>query len=319
MDAKTNPTFVDRPFRVAVPCSTSNLGCGFDCLGLALERELTVEVLPARVSGARLVAAAGTLAEAPLAGEERIARAATEMARRLGRPLPGLEFRALSTIPVARGLGSSGAATVAGLVSAAAALGLEPGLDALFDAGCALEGHPDNIGPALVGGCVVAMPDERGHVSWFAAPVHPELRAAVAVPKTRLETARARGVLPTNVAFSVARDQARRLAQLLQGLRDLDERKLALGSQDLLHTPYRLPLIRGGARAIEAAREAGAFAATISGSGSAIVALGTGPMTTIAAAMRDAFERAGEQAEAFASAIPARGYSISAIPGNSPS
>lgn len=308
------------PFRVSVPCSTSNLGPGFDCLGLALEREISVSVRPrsdavADRSALRLATAAGTLAEpGALTGEERIVRAATAFARNAGKPLPAADLHAISNIPVARGLGSSGSATVAGLAIAARLLGLEPSMDLLFRLGCELEGHPDNIGPALMGGCVIAMPAPDGNVSWFQTRVHPDLQIVVAVPPTRVETGAARSVLPKTVTFETARDQARRLAQLIHGIETGSKKYIQTGIIDHLHTPYRAPLIPGCDRVMRAAVDAGAFAAAISGSGSSIIAIslrGAAPVEPILDAMRAAFADAGENADCFVSQVPRVGFTIS--------
>lgn len=302
-----------KPFRVVVSGSTSNLGPGFDCLGLAVDLELALEVRPAPGAGSPEPAwreRSGTLQGEPAGDGERIVQGLRAAERASGRALPPIELWARSTIPVARGLGSSGAAAVAGLVAGFHALESRVEPDRLFELGCTLEGHPDNVGPALFGGCVVAMPDTAGRVVWFETPVHSDLRVAVAWPRSRVETRHARSVLPESVPFAVARDQARRLAQLLRGLADLDPARLALGSRDELHTPYRAPLIPGCAEVLAAALEAGALASAISGSGSGIVALGAGSMGRVAEAMGRAFARAGEQAETRDLAVPRRGFRI---------
>ncbi|HKE00754.1 MAG TPA: homoserine kinase [Planctomycetota bacterium] len=298
---------------VRVHGSTSNLGPGFDCLGLAVELTLHVGVRPAedpKIEGPTWKSKEGALAERPLEGEERVVRAMRALADRAGRRLPPVELTGRSDIPVARGLGSSGAATVAGLVAARAMLDLDVDDGALFDLATVLEGHPDNAGPALFGGCVVSMPRASGRVSWFSARLHPDLRLAAAWPARPLETGAARAVLPDTVPFRVARDQARRLAQLLRGLEDLDPERLAIGMDDELHTPHRLRLIPGCREALDAARGAGALGAAISGSGSAVVAIGNRPMEPVAAVMVSAFESVGESATGRALAIPTQGYSI---------
>lgn len=275
-----------------------------------------MEVLPSEGTGASLIAASGTLAERPLEGEEKIARAFAALAREAGVAAPGVQLRASSTIPVARGLGSSGSATVAGLVAANEILGRKFTNTDLFRIGCALEGHPDNVGPALVGGCTLAMPDAGGSVVWYSARVHPDLRAAVAWPVTRVETARARKALPEMVKFTIARDQARRLAQLLEGLATADRKYLQIGILDELHTPFRAPLIPGCAAVMDAAMAAGADAVAISGSGSAIIALGNVNycnMQQISAAMAAAFSSAGERATHFESEIPRSGAAVARI------
>lgn len=304
-------------FRIRVASSTSNLGPGFDCLGLALPIELQLEVTPLPAGSPQPpIELSGTLTERPIDGVERIGAAMGRLASHWGAALPAARVRAHSEIPVARGMGSSGSATVAGLLAAAAMLRADVPEAELFQLGCELEGHPDNIGPALLGGCVIAMPERAGKVHYYQARLHPDLRIVVAWPRTRVETKRARAVLPTSVPFSVARDQARRLAQLLRGLEDLDPARLALALDDELHTPYRAPLIPGCAEVLRAARDAGALGAAISGSGSAMIALGRGDLERVGVAMAEAFTRAGETPQYRICDIPRAGARVEPLSGS---
>ena len=185
-----------------------------------------------------------------------------------------MRFEATSEIPIARGLGSSGAAIAAGLLFACKFAGRRVDLDELLALGLELEGHPDNSSAALVGGCTLSVPRPHGGVCVVQQALHQGLAFALAWPARRIATIDARAVLPRNVRFADAVENPRRLALLLEGLRTADPELLALGSEDRLHVARRLPLIPGGAAALAAARESGAWLATISGSGSALVAIG---------------------------------------------
>ncbi len=168
--------------------------------------------------------------------------------------------------------------------------------EALLAECIALEGHPDNATPALFGGFTLSfLVGTRAIV--IESEVHESLGFAIAWPDAALETERARKLLPKTVAFSDAVENPRRLAALLAGLSRADPALLAVGSEDRLHERHRLPLIRGGREALEQAREAGAFAAMISGSGSGMFAIcARGDEARIAAALVRGFENSGARA-----------------------
>ncbi|MEO6711313.1 MAG: homoserine kinase, partial [Planctomycetota bacterium] len=205
-------------------------------------------------------------------------------------------LRAQSEIPVGRGLGSSGAASVAGVLLADSLAETRSTREDLLAECISLEGHPDNATPALLGGFTLSfLVDARALV--IESAVHESLGFAIAWPDTALETERARALLPQSVAFSDAVENPRRLAALLEGLRRGNREWIAAGSEDRLHERYRLPLILGGREALERAREAGAWAAMISGSGSGMFAIcARGEEACIAAALVSGFESAGAQA-----------------------
>jgi len=260
------------PARLSVPCSTSNLGPGFDMLGLALELRLDVELCgPGHADGHRLLSATGTAAEWPTA-DNLLFRAFDKALAHFGFSRAPAQFRVHSEIPLERGLGSSGAAVAAGLLLANACMHGIADRDVLAQLGMQLEGHPDNSTASLFGGCTLGVPLEDG-----LRVLHPELSKelgfAVAWSDAKLSTERARDALPRSVPFASAVENPRRLALLLEGLKRADPVLLAEGGKDELHVAYRLPLIPGGEQALEAAREAGAWLATISGAGSALVAI----------------------------------------------
>ncbi len=279
------------PITVRVPASTSNLGPGFDLLGLALSLTLEVEVAASGSETDEWAALEGECAAWPRGAENLVLRAIDAVFARRGCARPALSCSARSEIPVGRGLGSSGAAIAAGLLLAEALVRrarLDAPLDrnALARMGCELEGHPDNVTAALYGGCTLALP-HAGGLTVVRQELHPSIGYAVAWPATPASTEAGRRALPASVTFADAVENPRRLAMLLEGLRTGDPELLALGGEDRLHARVRLALVRGGEAALGAAREAGAWLATVSGSGSALIALGAHERAAgIAAAMR---------------------------------
>jgi homoserine kinase len=178
-----------------------------------------------------------------------------------------------SEIPVGRGLGTSAAAAVAGLLLGAAVSGEEsPDRTALLSEATRLEGHGDNAAPALLGGLVAVVRREEHEVRALRFPLSADIGFAFAAPEARVATAEARRVLPSQYEKSTTFAALGRLAALLHGLAEGDPEALTMGMQDDLHVPYRLALTPAAAAVFDAAREAGAWAATLSGSGSGVIA-----------------------------------------------
>lgn len=273
---------------IRVPASTSNLGPGFDFAGLALSMFLDVRVVGRATGSAHeLGILTGTASDWPRATDNILIRAFDHARRELALETTALRFDVHSDIPVARGLGSSGAAIAAGLLLANA-LAREPAsIERVCAWGYAIEGHPDNTSASIAGGCTLAIPRADGSLRVVRQALHRDLGFAVAWPHTQLSTRASRAVLPQQVSFADAVENPRRLAALLEGLRTADPELLGLGEEDRLHVRYRLALIANGARALAAAREAGAWLATVSGSGSALFAIGPhARMSAIAAALQ---------------------------------
>ena len=286
-----------QPARVRIPCSTSNLGAGFDCIGLALDRYLEASYEPG--PGTLRVERRGTLAGLDLPVERDLVTSAFLRALRTedNAPLPSGWIVIDSEIPVARGLGSSAAGVVAGLALAEAARGGDatPEVrDRWLREATALEGHPDNAAPVIFGGLVAVARDVDGRPVVIPLPLASELGFAFAAPPVEVTTPQARRALPASVPHTVASAGLGRMAALVRGLGSADPELLRIGFQDELHVPYRLPLIPGADRAIDAAREAGAWAVTISGSGSGLIAVCPREHApTVAEALALGFRRAG--------------------------
>ncbi|HSJ62682.1 MAG TPA: homoserine kinase [Gemmatimonadaceae bacterium] len=309
---------------VRVPGSTSNLGAGFDCVGVAVDRwlTLTATIDPDGGEPVRL-RRAGTLAGLTVAAEhDRIVAAFRAACREAGRAFPdGLSIRATSDIPVARGLGSSAAATVAGAAAANALLRLGFDDQALIELCAALEGHPDNVVPAVHGGATLAVSGEprrgtdTGGRVLVTAPIelHDDLALALAVPDFEVETSYMRAVLPASVPHAVAARAAALAAALVAGLTSGHPGLLEHALEDVLHVPFRRELVPGYDAVVAAAREAGAFGATLSGSGSSLCAVTPrDSVHEVAAAMCAAWTAIGIRADAIACDAPAAGYSVAA-------
>jgi homoserine kinase len=286
---------------VRVPGSTSNLGSGFDCVGLAVPRWLTLTVALANGTGPGTVERQGTLAgmTTPLL-EDLFHRGFAAAARAVGKPVPALSFHADSEIPVARGLGSSAAASVAGIVAAATLLELELSNDSIAQLGTELEGHPDNVAPMVFGGATLVLPQTGARLEIARLTVHDSLALVFAVPNFTVETKTARAVLPQTVPHPLAAEAGARGAALVYGLAAGDPRALAAGLDGILHVPYRRELVKGYDQVTGAARAAGAFGATLSGSGPTILAVAPADRAQpVGDAMRKAWDAMNVRTESF--------------------
>ena len=262
-------TFVAGPVRVSVPATSANLGPGFDSLGLALDLhdELTAEViddgLVVEVDGE----GAGTLA---LDESHLVVRAMWAGFAAMGVAPPGIQLHCRNVIPHERGLGSSSAAIVGGLGVARALVG-EDRLpdDDLIQVAADLEGHPDNVAPAVLGGFTISGREAAG---WYAvpAPVDERVRVVVLVPPHALSTELARGLLPHDVPHAAAAADAGRAALLVAALGSQPGHLLA-ATRDYLHQEYRRPAMPGSLALVDALRGDG-VPAVVSGGGPTVLA-----------------------------------------------
>lgn len=285
-----------RPCGIRVPCSTSNLGAGFDCIGLAFDRYLDAGFEPG--ASDLMIRRAGTLRDMHEdIHNDRLGLAFIAELKRRGVSHAGGMLLATSSIPIGRGLGSSAAATVAGIALAAAACGATLDRDAALAAAVQVEGHPDNAAPSLFGGLMAVASAGHGVPHAMRLPLSDRIGFAFVAPTNSVSTRRARAALPQHVPHSAAARNLGRMAALLHGLATADTQSIRLGFSDELHVPYRLPLIPRATAVFEAAMAAGAWGVTISGSGSGIIAACPHDAEApVLQAMLDAFGGTGAEA-----------------------
>ena len=289
---------------VEVPATIANLGAGYDCLGLAVDLALHVSIL-ARRDAARSVeldVRGEGGGELPADGSNRLIQALGAGLLEDGfEDLDGLGWTVemINTIPLARGLGSSAAATVAGVLAARALLDLpdDAGVaDAVLRIASKIEGHPDNVSPAVLGGFTATFATEADVRAYrFDAP--DSLRVVLFVPELRLATTEMREVLPTEVPRVDAVTNLARVAAGVAGIASGDWSVLGFLTEDRLHEPYRAAVYPQLPALIAAARSAGAIGACLAGAGSSIAAFAIGEEVGQLDAIGDAMVRVAADAD----------------------
>jgi homoserine kinase len=266
-------SFVARPVTVEVPATSANIGPGFDCLGLALDLHdrLTAEVVD---SGLQVEISGEGADSLPRDETHLVVRVMRRAFDHAGLGQPGLRVRFENAVPQSRGLGSSSAAIVGGLALARALLPEEHRFDdlTLLDLATAIEGHPDNVAPALLGGFVVCGRD--GPATWAVeAPVAAAVSTVVFVPAEGLSTEVARGLLPAEVSHAAAAANSGRTALLVAALGGATG-ELLRATEDFLHQRFRAPAMPASLALVDSLRAAG-HAAVVSGAGPTVLVLTT--------------------------------------------
>ena len=308
MDNKKNRAVVQ------VPGTSANCGPGFDCLGLAttIYNYLDLTLLHGNKV---VVEAAGEGAENIPRGRRNLTwQAVQRLLQEVGREtdFKGAIIRTRNNVPLSRGLGSSSTAIVGGLVAANEILGAPLTRQELLKLATELEGHPDNVAPALFGGFTVSVMD-KGAVQTFSFLPRIKLKLIVAVPDFELSTRLARKVLPKNISMKDAIFNVSRASMLIAALVEGREELLPLAFDDALHQPYRKKLVPGMTEVFEAAKAAGALGAAISGAGSCLIAFTTtksGLEEKISSAMVEEFKIHGVKSKALILNVDKRGAQI---------
>ena len=258
--------------RVQVPATSANLGPGFDALGLALAVYDEIEVRALGTPGAVVEVSGAGAGEVPGGEDHLVVRALRTALDHVGAPQTGLHLICHNRIPHGRGLGSSAAAAVAGILAARLLIADPSALDddVVLDLATRMEGHPDNAAPALLGGATVAWIEE-GRARAVRLAVHRDVVPVVLVPASRLATRTARAVLPPTVPHADAATQAGRAALLVEALGRRPDLLLP-ATQDLLHQRYRAQVMPDTLALVEALRRRG-VAAVVSGAGPTVLVL----------------------------------------------
>jgi homoserine kinase len=257
---------------VKVPATTANLGPGFDCIGAALK--LYNEFKFTIVDAGELIIQVSGLEAAKVQTDETnlLYQAFINLYKHIEKTPPAVKIEIKLGVPLARGLGSSATAIVGGLVAANELAGSPLSELQVMELAIAMEGHPDNVVPALLGGCRLAATSKKG---WEICDIlwHRDIVPVVAIPDFELSTSEARKVVPTEVSRADAIFNISHLGLLLRGLATNREEWLIAALQDKLHQPYRQSLIPGYDAVNDAAVAAGAYGMVISGAGPTLLAL----------------------------------------------
>ncbi len=305
--------------RVRIPATTANLGPGFDCMGLALDLWNSFELHPAESGisvecygeGAKLLAADATNLTAATMLDE---------IQRHGLPAPtGAKIICHNAIPCASGLGSSSTATLAGLLLAHSVIqharGEDPAdldLECILKRAVEVEGHGDNVAPALLGGFVIVVPDSTGVLTQRIP--HVPVKAVVCVPDYLYLTSSARAALPDTYSKADAIFNIGRAMLVAEALRAGDDLLLARAMNDRIHEPYRMPAIPGAVDAKRAAQEAGAMAVCLSGAGPGMIAFARQGHDRIGRAMKETFATFGLTARYWVLDATSSGTHIGRLP-----
>ncbi len=280
--------------RVQVPATTANLGPGFDCLGMALELYNIVEF--SKIPRGLIIEVEGEGAGDLACNEGNLVyRAARQVFDRVGYMPAGLRIRLINGIPVGRGLGSSASAVIGGIIAANMLCGTNLSKREILALACSMEGHPDNIAPALLGGLVIyASVDDE--ITWTKVDLPVGLKTVVAVPDFAMSTRDTREALPHMVTMRDAVFNIGRAALLVAALQKGDLSVLGTAMEDKLHQSFRAGMIPGYKKVVSAARLAGARGVALSGAGPAIIALADNNQELIAEVMKETFRESGVNA-----------------------
>ncbi len=245
--------------KVKVPATSANLGPGFDALGLAIDRYNTFTFIESNLEEV----------------ENLIYRSYRKVFQSLGKPIIPVKIRVDGNIPMARGLGSSAACIVGGIMGANEILGNPLNKEDILKLATEIEGHPDNVAPAIYGGLVVSvMEGNRVHIGKL--PIKNHLNFIALVPNFELSTSKAREVLPKQIDYKDGIFNVGRVSILLTALVTGDNSLLKLGLQDKFHQPYRGKLIPGFEHIITTINNIGALGCYLSGAGPTIMCIGKG-------------------------------------------
>jgi len=307
--------------KIKVPATSANLGPGFDTLGLALdlwnESVFETDTLNGLETDTQIqerisVSVEGEGARTISSGKSNlILQAALKLAELANKPLPAFKLSCVNHIPMGSGLGSSSAAILTGLLGANALIGEPYSRMEILNIAAEMEGHADNVSPALLGGLTLSSVDAMaGKLIVRQIPIAMEMCITVVLPDFHLPTKEARAALPKQFSMKDAVHNISHTALVLEAFRSGDLNLLGEAMTDTLHQPYRLKLIPGAQSAMDAAQAAGANAVALSGAGPSLIAFSSKTESEIGEAMKREFESANLPARIFQLRISPQGASV---------
>lgn len=282
----------DAMIHIRVPASSANLGPGFDTLGLALPLYLDITAEMSDQGIEVQFYGEGHRELVDQLDDTLIIKTLKITLEKLGQSLPGLKLIINNQIPLARGLGSSSAAIAAGVLLGNELAGNPMDMQTIMNLSTQIEGHPDNVVPALVGGITVSV-IEGENVYYRKIMPPPDLEVVIAVPELKMSTEISRSVRPAQFDSKDVVFNLQRACFLVASLAAGNLDKLGMAMQDAVHQPYRRTLIPGFDDVIRGAMEAGALGVALSGAGPSVLALADHGTDSIGQAMAEGFARAG--------------------------
>lgn len=318
-DSQADSSSHARSFTVRVPASTANLGAGFDCFGLALKLYLTVTAnilsepshTPSVITSCEGVEAAIF----PRTEDNLILRAMRLVADGEGLSLPPVQLDVKNELPVARGLGSSAAAIIAGITLGSAVCNHELSAERALRYALEMEGHPDNVAASYYGGWVITCVKPDGNVLTVKRSWPSDLKVIVVSPDAFLKTSETRGLLPEKVKRDDAVFNLQRVALFGAALEAGAYHLLWEASQDRLHQAHRQSLVPGLADALATPRQPGLVSIALSGSGPSVVALANDRFAAIGESIADNFSRRGVPATVRLLEVDSKGRQVTGTKG----
>ncbi len=306
---------------VKVPATSANLGPGFDCMGLAipLYNTVTIEetVLPGTGIEINVLAADSSenellMEHIPMDENSIVYKAVELLYNSIGQTPSELKITIQSEIPIARGLGSSASVIVGGLIAANELLGRPADETALLSIATEVEGHPDNVTPAIVGGLVITSQEDDGSIVYRKLDWPEEWHLTVCVPDYELATDISRSVLPKEVPMIDAVFNAKRMGMFVHAVHTKDVELMKLALKDRLHQPYRTKLVPGLEKIIANLKhEENIIGTVLSGAGPSILIVSSGNgLDKIKSIVRETWADLNVKAQIFDTVIEKQGATI---------
>lgn len=295
--------------QVEIPATTANLGPGFDCIGAALN--ITNKIIVEKKSCGIEIDILGEGTKQIKRDEENLVyKAIKKVYDKANASLEGIKITLVNKIPIARGLGSSAACIVGGITAANEMLNKPFNTHQLLKIAVEMEGHPDNVVPAMIGGVVISVIDNNGKVRFIKIPNKFPLKFVIIVPDFIVKTADARKVLPKTVDYADAVFNVGRASMLAASLALGEFQHLNMAVEDRLHQPYRKKLIPYMEQVMKTAKEYGALASFLSGAGPSVIAITKSQEKTLGNAIKEIYRKNEMNCSLFYTQITSSGVRI---------
>ncbi len=274
--------------KVSVPATSANLGPGFDCLGLALTLYNEIEA-EKKESGLEIEVYGEGKKDIEVDEVNLVYRSIKRVYDQVGQPVPGFKLKLINKVPLSSGLGSSAASTVGGLLVGNYFVGELLSTDMILELAKEMEGHPDNVVPALLGGFIVTSTTEKG-IKYVRHLPKKDLYFYLVVPEYQFATGRARGLLPEKIDFKDAVFNIGRSSMLVAAIMAEKYELLEWATEDKMHQVYRQAQLPGFVECVEKAKKNGALGVFLSGAGPSILALTDKPMPRIKRVLKESYD-----------------------------